>query len=88
MRDVDDEISFDDYDEVINPRPEHNDFDAVADAAISRRGFLSGVLAFGAGTFVMGTSALTSPAAAATSRFVFDQVPASTADTITVPEGY
>lgn len=88
MRDFDDEISFDDYDELINPRPENNDFDAVVDAAISRRGFLTGVLTFGAGTFVMGTSALNSPAAAATSRFAFDQVPASTADTITVPDGY
>ena len=88
MRDFDDEISFDDYDEVINPRPEHNDFDAVVDAAISRRGFLSGVLTFGAGTFVMGTSSLVSTAEAATSRFAFDQVPASTADTITVPDGY
>ncbi len=88
MHDFDDEISFDDYDETINPRPEHNDFDDVVDAAISRRGFLSGVLTFGAGTFVMGTSSLVSTAEAATSRFAFEQVAASTADTITVPDGY
>jgi len=55
---------------------------------ISRRGFLSGVLTFGAGTFVMGTSSLVSTAEAATSRFAFEQVAASTADTITVPDGY
>jgi secreted PhoX family phosphatase len=88
MRDFDDEISFDDYDEAINPRSEDTDFDAVVDAAISRRGFLSGVLTFGAGTFVMGTSALSSQAQASTSRFAFEQVPTSTADTITVPDGY
>jgi secreted PhoX family phosphatase len=88
MRDFDDELSFDDYDELHSPRPDHNDFDTVVDAAISRRGFLSGVLTFGVGSFVMGASLPASTGNAATSRFAFEQVPASTADTITLPDGY
>ncbi|KAB7613313.1 PhoX family phosphatase [Amylibacter sp. SFDW26] len=83
-----DELSFDEFDEINSPRTEDPQFDAVVDAAISRRGFLSGVLTFGAGTFVMGTSSLVNVAEAATDRFGFKQVAASTDDTISVPEGY
>lgn len=86
-----DELSFDDFDEANNPRPETQDFDRVVERAINRRGFLSGVLTFGAGAFVMSTSALTKPASATThasGRFGFEGVPTSTADTITVPGGY
>ncbi|MEL6966091.1 MAG: alkaline phosphatase PhoX, partial [Pseudomonadota bacterium] len=83
-----DDISFDDYDEQINPKPEDNDFDAVVEAAISRRGFL-GVLAMGSVAALAGTTALTPmPAAAKASRFGFDAVAANTLDTITVPKGY
>ena len=82
------ELSFDEFDEINSPRKEDPQFDAVVDAAISRRSFLSGVLTFGAGTFLMGTSSLVNVAEAATDRFGFTQVAASTADTITVPEGY
>ncbi len=82
------ELSFDEFDEINSPRTEDPQFDAVVDAAISRRGFLSGVLTFGAGTFVMGTSSLVNVAEAATDRFGFKQVAASTDDTISVPEGY
>jgi len=83
------ELSFDDYDEINSPRPEISDFDNVVEEALSRRGFLGGVMAFGAGSFVLGTSALTpTQAAAKTSRLGFAAVAASTADTITVPTGY
>jgi secreted PhoX family phosphatase len=85
---VEAEISFDDFDEINTPRPEETQFDTIVDAAISRRGFLAGVLTFGAGSFVMGTSSLVSVAEAATDRFGFKAVPASTADTITVPSDY
>lgn len=85
MRTPKDEISFDDFDEQQNHRPEHNDFDFVVDEAISRRGFIGGVLTFGVGAFV--TSSF-SGAHAGSTPFGFDAVPASTADTITVPEGY
>lgn len=87
MQDIS-ELSFDAFDELQNPRPETSDFDTVVDSALSRRGFLSSVLTVGAGSFVLGTSALVQPAKAAGTRFGFDAVPASTADTITVPDGY
>ncbi|MEM8801354.1 MAG: PhoX family phosphatase [Pseudomonadota bacterium] len=83
-------LSFDEFDELHNPKPENNDFDAVVEAALSRRGFLSGTIAFGSAALLAGTSSLISPgkAVAADTRFGFKAVPASTADTITVPEGY
>lgn len=88
MREHDiDELSFDDYDELRDPRPEDNGFDAVVDAAMSRRGFLGGVVAFGSGAAVMGTTFLASEAQAA-NRFGFAPIPTSTANTITLPEGY
>ena len=40
-----DELSFDDFDEKMNPRPELTDFDVIVENAISRRGFLGGTLA-------------------------------------------
>ncbi|MGH1368341.1 MAG: PhoX family protein [Maritimibacter sp.] len=84
-----DEISFDDYDETINPAPETTDFDEVVDSAMSRRGFLGSVMTFGLGSFMLGTSAMTRMSDAATmDRFGFEGIPTSTADTITLPEGF
>jgi len=37
-------LSFDEFDELRDPRPAGNDFDRVVEAAISRRGFLRGAL--------------------------------------------
>ena len=54
------ELSFDEFDEVDNPRPETSDFDNVVEEALSRRGFLGGVLSFGTGAFLVGTAALKS----------------------------
>ncbi|MEP5200385.1 MAG: PhoX family phosphatase, partial [Paracoccaceae bacterium] len=85
-----DDLSFDDFDEVTNPKPENSEFDAVVEEALSRRGFMGGVLAFG-GVASIGaaTTALTPVAAqAAANRFGFEAVPTSIKDTITVPEGY
>ena len=80
-------LSFDEYDEVVNPRPEECEFDRVVERAVSRRGFMGGVLA--AGSFAaLGGVALPTGAKAAGNRFAFTQIPASTADTITVPDGY
>lgn len=62
------------------------EFEVLAEKAMSRRGFLRGSTALGLSTLVLGTTALTSPAAA--SRFGFTAVPTSTADTVTVPDGY
>jgi len=86
MKDYDDAPSFDDFDEIEHPRPEENDFDSVVENAISRRGFMS-VVAMGTATFVAGAGGFGKPASAA-GRFGFEQVAATTADTVTVPPGF
>jgi secreted PhoX family phosphatase len=91
MKDVDTtKMSADDWDELNFPRPEVQDFDRVVERAISRRGFLGGVLAFGSGAAVMGTSFLKGSTAMAqkTSRFAFEPMAAQTDGTVHVPEGY
>lgn len=86
------EISADDWDEMNFPRPDENDFDRVVERAISRRGFIGSVLAFGSGAAVMGTGLLSSTSAraqeAAASRFPFTAIPTHTDGTVHVPEGY
>ena len=65
-------LSFDAYDELHNPRPAEQDFDRVVASALSRRGFLTRVLAFGSGAAVMGLGNMlssTSALAQATTRF-------------------
>ncbi len=81
-----DELSFDEYDEVINPRPEETDFDRVVEAAINRRDLMRSVVAFG--SFAALSSFAPTMARAATDRFAFDQIPSNTLDAITVPQGY
>ncbi|UWQ17864.1 PhoX family phosphatase [Jannaschia sp. M317] len=89
-----DHLSADDWDELHSPRPEQTQFDDVVASAVSRRGFLRGVLAVGSGAAVMGTgvSALMSSTSAARAdghaRFAFDAIPAQTDYTVHVPEGY
>ncbi|CTQ73167.1 PhoX family protein [Roseibium alexandrii] len=88
MADIDTrDLSFDEFDEVISPRPEENDFDRIVESALSRRGFLGGVLAFGSFT-ALGTSLVPTGAKASDGRFAFTQIPTSTADDVIVPEGY
>lgn len=82
------DLSFDEFDETINPRPEMSEFDRIVDRALSRRGFLGSGIALGATAFVMGTTALTPSAALAASRLGFQSVAANTMDTVTVPPGY
>ncbi|GAB6051763.1 PhoX family phosphatase [Magnetospira thiophila] len=78
----------DQFDEVNFPRPEQTEFDALAEKALSRRGFLAGV-ATGMTAFVLGSTALTSVVRAAmSSRLAFDAVAANSMDTVTVPKGY
>lgn len=78
-------LTFDEFDEMVNPRPEECDFDRIVESALSRRGFLGGVMAFG--SFAALGGSMTS-AEAASGRFAFDQIGTSTADTVTVPDGY
>ena len=82
-----DDMSFDEFDEYINPKPDENDFDRVLDRAMSRRDLFKGVLAFG-GVAAFGNTLMPTPVAAAETRFAFDAVPASTFDGITLPPGY
>ncbi|MCV6594859.1 MAG: DUF839 domain-containing protein, partial [Silicimonas sp.] len=94
MQDIDkSELSWDDWDELNDPRPEENEFDKVVEEAVSRRGFLGGVLAFGSGAAAMGVGTLLSSTSAqaaghAASRFPFDALPIQTDFTVHVPAGY
>ncbi|WP_439155777.1 PhoX family protein [Yoonia sp.] len=83
-------LSWDEWDELQRPAPETTDFDAVVEAAISRRGFLTGVIAYGSGAAVMGAGLLsgTSAEAQTVSRFGFTPISAQTDSTVHVPEGY
>ena len=83
-----DKLSFDEHDERVNPRPETTDFDRIVESALSRRGFLGGVMSFGLGSFLIGSSALTRPALATEDRFGFSAIPTSTEDTIALPKGF
>ena len=84
-----DRLSFDDHDETINPAPEVTDLDRVIEGALSRRGFLGGVMSFGLAGFLTGTAGLSRAHAATTAdRFGWTGIPTSTADTITLPEGF
>ncbi|MBT9386142.1 PhoX family phosphatase [Pseudooceanicola sp. CBS1P-1] len=92
MRDIPaHKISADDWDEQHSPRPETNDFDRVVEAALSRRGFLGGVLAFGSGAAAMGGALLSGTSARAqeaATRFPFTPIAAQTDFQVHVPEGY
>lgn len=81
------DLSFDDFDDAINPRPDECDFDRIVEAAISRRGMLGGVLTFGS-LAVLGGSVLPTGARGATDRFAFEAIAANTADDVTVPPGF
>ena len=86
------DLSWDEWDEMNDPRPEGCGFDAVVDAALSRRGFLSGVIAFGSGAAVMGAGTLLSTtsahAQAVADGFRFTPIPIATDFTVHVPEGH
>ncbi|MCT4553208.1 MAG: PhoX family phosphatase [Pelagimonas sp.] len=84
------DLSWDEFDELRDPRPEENDFDKVVDAALSRRGFLGGVLAFGSGAVAFGSGLMgsTTAARAATSAFPFEPIGTATDFDIRVPKGY
>ncbi|WP_158967055.1 PhoX family protein [Chachezhania sediminis] len=83
------DLSFDDFDELRDPRPASSDFDTVVERAISRRGFLGGVLAFGSGAMAMGAGmTLPGMARAQSATFPFQPIGIATDFDIHVPEGY
>ena len=86
-------MNWDAFDERVRPAPETVDFDRVVEAAMSRRGFLRSVVAFGSAAAAMGTASLmgsTSAQAQAASmgRFAFTPIDIATDFTVHVPEGY
>ncbi|EEX15662.1 twin-arginine translocation pathway signal [Citreicella sp. SE45] len=84
------DLSWDDFDELRDPRPAETDFDQVVETALSRRGFLSGVLAFGSGAVAFGSGLMgsTSMARAQSSGFDFEPIGIATDFDIHVPAGY
>lgn len=88
------DLSWDEWDELQTPPPAVTDFDKVVESALSRRGFLGGILAMGSAAAAMGSlsgvGALMSStsAEASTSRFAFKPIAIATDNTIHVPEGY
>ena len=83
-------LSWDEWDEVNDPRPEGTEFDRIVEAGLSRRGFLSGLVAVGSGAAAMGVGLLNGTAAQAqqATRFAFKPIPIATDGTIHVPAGY
>lgn len=86
-------LSWDEWDELQTPPPAVTDFDRVVEKAVSRRGFLGGVLAFGSAAAAMGTlgnlmSSTAAHAEAVSGRFAFKPIPVFTDNTVHVPEGY
>ncbi|MGC8201723.1 PhoX family protein [Aliiroseovarius sp. PTFE2010] len=83
------DLSWDDFDELRDPRADTNDFDAVVERAISRRGFLGGALAFGSGAAVFGSGLLSATSAhAQAAGFGFQPVGIATDHDIHVPDGF
>ncbi|MEO4040581.1 PhoX family phosphatase [Hoeflea sp. CAU 1731] len=84
------ELTADEWDEVNFPRPKESEFDRVVERAISRRGFIGGVLAFGSGAAAMCAGLLKPETAQAqqATRFVFTPIPTATDSDVHVPEGY
>ncbi|MEM0908195.1 MAG: PhoX family phosphatase [Pseudomonadota bacterium] len=84
------DLSWDEWDEHHFPRSAESEFDKVVERAISRRGFLSGVLAFGSGAAAMSAGLLAPGKALAEAgkRFAFSPIPIQTDGTVHVPEGY
>ena len=81
---------FNDFDDKNYPRTEDSQFSGIVDRAISRRGFLGLGAAFGVSAFIGGVGGLTQTAQAKAINELmgFQNIPMTTADTITLPKGY
>ena len=85
-------LSFDEFDELRDPRPEASDFSAICERRYARRSFLGGAAAVGAAAFVRSvansTGAVRSALASGHGWLDFKPIQTSTADTITLPQGF
>lgn len=89
MNDIDtSELTWDDWDELQRPAPETTDFDTVVAAAVSRRGFLCGLVAIGSGAAAIGLFPGSPAHAQNASPLGFSPIAAQTDGTVHVPEGY
>jgi len=84
------DLSWDEFDEHRDSRPERNGFDQVVERAVSRRGFLGGVMAFGSGAAVFGSGVFgsTTSARAQSAAFGFDPIGIATDHNVHVLAGY
>jgi secreted PhoX family phosphatase len=92
MAQHDEDRSFDEFDELHNPRAEEPAFTAVAERMMSRRGFMGGTAAMGAAAFLM-SAGIGAPRAARAANMSgswlpFKGIAANSLDTVTVPEGF
>ncbi len=78
------ELSFDEFDELNDPRDEPTGFERI----VSRRRFLSGAAALGVAGAFFGLGAFRPAHAAGMGGLVFEPVAANSLDTVTVPSGF
>ena len=78
------ELSFDEFDELNDPRDEPTGFERV----VSRRRFLGGAAAFGAAGAFFGLGAFRPAQAGGMGGLAFEPVAANSLDTVTVPPGF
>ena len=78
------ELSFDEFDELNDPRDEPTGFERV----VSRRCFLGGAAALGAAGAFFGLGAFRPAHAAGMDALSFEPVAANSLDTVTVPPGF
>ena len=82
---TDNHPTFNEFDDINNPRPDETDFGRLADRAMSRRGFPGSL---GAAGLVAGATSLTPFKARAADRMGFKAVAANSLDTVTLPDGF
>lgn len=101
--DSDHTLSFDEFDEKHNPRPEPSDFENIISRRLNRRDFLDNVLKIGASSLVMGfgltgcgTDSTPISASATSAKLTeayqllksFTNLPANSLDTVTLADGF